>query len=179
MYNHSILIFSVYLHKFSRVYNTGTIIVSLNHTFKILNINKILKSHVKSSQAELLYSSVLLVPIRSVRVLPSLLPLFPASLEFLFTHIAEERTLTNSTWHVITIHSCDVTAGTENTASLLFRKPATDCDNRGVGWQHVDQNCYKIIVQGYYKSNIKYSYSLYGEQVEGRAICSSAAGMGR
>jgi hypothetical protein len=96
MYSHSILISSVDLHKSSRVYNTGTIIVSLNHTFKILNINKIFKSHVKSSEADLLYSSVLLVPIRSVRVLPSLLPLFPASLEILFTHIAEERTLTNS-----------------------------------------------------------------------------------
>jgi hypothetical protein len=43
--------------------NTETIAVSLDHTIQILNINKVLKSQVKSSQADLLYSSVLLVPI--------------------------------------------------------------------------------------------------------------------
>jgi hypothetical protein len=60
------------------MYNTGTIEVSLNHTLPIpLHYStQSLKSHVKSSQADLLYSSVLLLPIHSVRVLPPLLLLF-------------------------------------------------------------------------------------------------------
>jgi hypothetical protein len=48
------------------VYNTGTISVSLNHTLQILHINKVFNSHAKSSQANLLYSSVLLGPICSL-----------------------------------------------------------------------------------------------------------------
>jgi hypothetical protein len=45
--------------------NTETITISLNYTFQVLHINKVFKSHFKSSQADLLYSSVPLVPIRS------------------------------------------------------------------------------------------------------------------
>jgi hypothetical protein len=61
---HSTLLSSIYLHKSSRIYNT----VSLNHTLPIslsYSTHKIFKSHVKSSQADFLYSSVLLVPIHS------------------------------------------------------------------------------------------------------------------
>jgi hypothetical protein len=68
IYNHSTLISSVYLHLSSWIYNTGTIKVSLNHTLPISlhnSTHKVFKSHVKSSQAYVLYSSVLLVPIRS------------------------------------------------------------------------------------------------------------------
>jgi hypothetical protein len=64
---HSTLISSVYLHLPSRIYNTGTIKVSLNHTFLIslyYNTHTVFKSHVKSSHADFLYSSVLLAPIR-------------------------------------------------------------------------------------------------------------------
>jgi hypothetical protein len=39
----------------SRVYNTGAIAVSLNHTLPILHTNTVFKSHVKSSQADFLY----------------------------------------------------------------------------------------------------------------------------
>jgi hypothetical protein len=45
------------------MYNTGTIKVSLNHTLPIslhYSTHKAYKSHVKSSQADFLYSSVLL-----------------------------------------------------------------------------------------------------------------------
>jgi hypothetical protein len=65
---HSTLISSVYLHQSSRIYNTGAIKVSLNHTLPIplyYSTQKVFKAHVKSSLADLLYSSVLLVPIRS------------------------------------------------------------------------------------------------------------------
>jgi hypothetical protein len=68
IYNHSTLIFSVYLHWFSQIYNTGSIKVPINHTLPIslcYSTHKVFKSHVKSSQAELLYSSVVLVPIRT------------------------------------------------------------------------------------------------------------------
>jgi hypothetical protein len=44
---------------------TETITISLDYTLQVRHINKVFKSHVKSSQADLLYSSVLLVPIRS------------------------------------------------------------------------------------------------------------------
>jgi hypothetical protein len=37
---HSTLISSIYLHWSSRIYNTGTVIVSLNYTFQILHINE-------------------------------------------------------------------------------------------------------------------------------------------
>jgi hypothetical protein len=55
---HSTLISSVYIHS-SRIYHAGTIQVSLNHTFPIslyYSTHKAFKSHVKSSQADLLYS---------------------------------------------------------------------------------------------------------------------------
>jgi hypothetical protein len=48
--------------------NTETITVSLDYTQRVFN-----KSHVNSSQADLFYSSVRLVPICSVRALPPLL----------------------------------------------------------------------------------------------------------
>jgi hypothetical protein len=59
---HSTLLSSVYLHYFSRIYNTGTIKDSLNHTPNTLHYSahKVFRSHVKSSQADFLYSSVLL-----------------------------------------------------------------------------------------------------------------------
>jgi hypothetical protein len=65
---HSTLLSSVYLHDFSRIYNTGTIKVSLNHTLPIplhSGTRKVFTTHVKSSQADFLYSSVLRVAIRS------------------------------------------------------------------------------------------------------------------
>jgi hypothetical protein len=68
MYSHSTLISSVYLHYSSRIYNTGTVSVSLNQTLPIslhYSTHKVFKSHVKISQADFLYSSVLIVPIRS------------------------------------------------------------------------------------------------------------------
>jgi hypothetical protein len=71
---HSLLLFctslSVFLDQSSRGDNMGTITVALNDTLQILHINKIFKSHFKSSQADLLYSSVVLVPIHSVCMLP-------------------------------------------------------------------------------------------------------------
>jgi hypothetical protein len=60
---YSTLISSVYLHQSSRIYNTGTIKVSLNHTLPIplhYSTHKVFKSHVKYSQADFLYCSVLL-----------------------------------------------------------------------------------------------------------------------
>jgi hypothetical protein len=60
---HSTLASSFYLYYPSRIYNIGTIKVSLNHTLPIslyYSIHKVFKSHVKSSQADFLYSSVLL-----------------------------------------------------------------------------------------------------------------------
>jgi hypothetical protein len=60
--NHPTLISSVYLHQSSRIYNSGTIKISLNHTFPIrlhYTTRKVFKSHVKSLQADFLYSSVL------------------------------------------------------------------------------------------------------------------------
>jgi hypothetical protein len=68
IYYYSTLISSVYLHQSSRIYNTGTIKVSLNHTLPIslcYSTHKAFKSHVKFSQADRLYSSVPLVPICS------------------------------------------------------------------------------------------------------------------
>jgi hypothetical protein len=59
--NHSTLIFSVYFHysslsvSWQRIYNTGTIKVSLNHALPIslyYNTHKVFKSHVKSSQVD-------------------------------------------------------------------------------------------------------------------------------
>jgi hypothetical protein len=58
---HSTLIFSVYFHKSSlsvswqRIYNTGNIKVSLNHTLPIslyYSTHKVFKSHIKSSQVD-------------------------------------------------------------------------------------------------------------------------------
>jgi hypothetical protein len=57
---HSTLLASVHLHQSSRIYNTGTIKVSLNHTLSIslyYSTHEFFKSHVKSSQADFLYSS--------------------------------------------------------------------------------------------------------------------------
>jgi hypothetical protein len=57
---HSTLISSVYLHYSSRIYNTGTMKISLNHTIPIplyYSTHKVFKSQVKSSQADLLFSS--------------------------------------------------------------------------------------------------------------------------
>jgi hypothetical protein len=74
---HSNLIFSVYLRYFSRIYNTETIKVSLNHTLPIslcYSTYKVFKSHVKSSQTDFLYSSVLLQLTACVLCFSSLLP---------------------------------------------------------------------------------------------------------
>jgi hypothetical protein len=76
--NHSRLIYLVYLHQSSRIYNIGTIKVSLNHTLPIplhYNTYKVFKTQFKPSQVDFLCSSLLLAPIRSVRVLPPLLSL--------------------------------------------------------------------------------------------------------
>jgi hypothetical protein len=108
--------------------------VSLNHTLPTslcYCAHKVVKANVKSSEADLLYSSVLLVPIRSeLRAQGS-------------RYIAAERTWTYSKhtsyiiWslsnqsigasigttekacHVITIHFCDVAVNTETTTSSL------------------------------------------------------------
>jgi hypothetical protein len=58
---HSSLISSVYLHESSRIYNTGTIKVSVNHTLPIplhSSTRNVFKPRVKSSQADFLYSSI-------------------------------------------------------------------------------------------------------------------------
>jgi hypothetical protein len=60
---HSTLLSSVYLHWFSWIYNTGIIKVSPNHTLPIslyYSTYKVFKSHIKSSQADFLYSSAFL-----------------------------------------------------------------------------------------------------------------------
>jgi hypothetical protein len=65
---HSTLLSSVCLHKSSRISNTGTIKVSLNHTLPIplhYSTHNVFKARIKSSQADFLYSSVLLVQILS------------------------------------------------------------------------------------------------------------------
>jgi hypothetical protein len=65
---HSSPISSVYLHWSSRIYNAGTIKVTQNHKLAIplhSSTHKVFKSHVKSSQVDFLYSSLLLIPICS------------------------------------------------------------------------------------------------------------------
>jgi hypothetical protein len=51
---------------------TETITISLDYALQILHINEVFKTHSKSSQADLLYSAVLLVPIRSASLRLSL-----------------------------------------------------------------------------------------------------------
>jgi hypothetical protein len=87
--------------------------------------HKFFKSHAKSSQVDLLHSSVLLVPVHSVRVLPPLL----SSLEILLTYTSEERTcIAGNTCHVITTYSCVTSPRTRKTQlPLLLRNLATDC----------------------------------------------------
>jgi hypothetical protein len=69
IYYHSTPISSVCLHYSSPIYNTGTIKVSINYTLPIplhYSTHKVFKSHMKSSQADLFNSSVLLVQICSL-----------------------------------------------------------------------------------------------------------------
>jgi hypothetical protein len=96
--------------------------ISVNYTLQILRINKVLKSHVKSSQADLMYSSLLPVLIRSVRMLPPFLFIsLSLSLNYeLLRNIAEGRTSTSSK-HIsrdpYLLLACDISAGhAENTA---------------------------------------------------------------
>jgi hypothetical protein len=99
IYNHLTLIFSVYFHRSSlsvswqQIYNTGTIKVSLNYTLPILMYyctHKVYRSHTKSSQADFLYSSVLLKFIACL-LYSSSLPLYSSclllSLGILLTYI--------------------------------------------------------------------------------------------
>jgi hypothetical protein len=75
---HSTLISLVCLHWFSRIYNTGTIKVSLNHTLPIslhYSTHKAFKAHVISSQADVLYYSLLLELILACLLIRVLLPL--------------------------------------------------------------------------------------------------------
>jgi hypothetical protein len=61
-----VLGFSVYTsHLLATDLNREIITVSLDYTLQVLHINKVFKSNFKSSQADLLYSSVFLVPIPS------------------------------------------------------------------------------------------------------------------
>jgi hypothetical protein len=56
---HSTLIFSAYLHCSSRIYHTGTTQVWPHHTLPIslwYSTHKVFRSHVKSSQSDLLYT---------------------------------------------------------------------------------------------------------------------------
>jgi hypothetical protein len=76
--------------------NTETITVSLDYTHQVLHMKKIFKSHVKSSHADLLSSSVLLVPFRSVHMLLALHSVITASSGILLTYIAKGPTSTNS-----------------------------------------------------------------------------------
>jgi hypothetical protein len=117
-YNHSTLIFSVYLHQYSRVYNKGTIKVSLNHTLPIslsYSTHKVFKSHVKSWQADCLYTS-------STMNFPWLSPtenwLVPEPNEF--CHLYTRGTDTRRRKHMSRDHHSplhDVTADMENTFS--------------------------------------------------------------
>jgi hypothetical protein len=124
---HSTLLASVYLH--SRIYNTGTITVSLNHTLPIplrYSTHKVLKSHVKSSQADFFYSSVLLdlTACLLVRVLlPLLLTRICSEPSWTLIYIAAERTcITGNTCHVITTYCCVMSPRTRKTQlSLLLR----------------------------------------------------------
>jgi hypothetical protein len=83
-----------------RVYNTGTIKVSLNYTLPIslyYYTHKVFKSHVKSSQADFLYSSVLL-KLTACLLYSSSLPLYSSclllSLGILLTYIVVAQTQT-------------------------------------------------------------------------------------
>jgi ribonucleotide reductase beta subunit family protein with ferritin-like domain len=89
---YSTLISSVYLHYSSRIYNTGTMKVSLNHTLSIslcYCTHKVFKSQIKSSQASFLYSFVIL----KLAVLSSL-PLYSGHLlTYSLTHCPLLRNL--------------------------------------------------------------------------------------
>jgi hypothetical protein len=111
------LIFSVYFHLSSQIYDTGSINVSLNHTLPIplyYCIHKVFKSHVKSSQADFLFSS-------STTNFPWLSPtenwLVPEPNEF--CHLYGRGTDTHHRKHVSRDHHSplrDVTVDMENTA---------------------------------------------------------------
>jgi hypothetical protein len=115
--DHSTLISLVSLHQSSWIYNTETIKVSLNHTFPIslhYNTHKVFKSHIKSSQPDLLYSSLLLVATHSACFPCYYLSIaITVCLGILLTYIAEGQTSTNSK-HIsrdpCLLLLCDVTA---------------------------------------------------------------------
>jgi hypothetical protein len=103
---HSTLTFSVYFHCSSRIYHTGTIQGRLHHALPIslyYSTHKVFTSHVKSSQADLLFSSVLLVPIRSlVRVLlPRLL--FTRNWTKTVTAFTSHLELNWTLWNIISV----------------------------------------------------------------------------
>jgi hypothetical protein len=115
----STLISSVDLHLSSRIYNTETIQVSLNHTLSIslcCRTHKVFKSHVKSSQAHYLYSF-------STTNFPWLSPIenWLVPEPNYVTYIAEERTcITGNTYHVTTIHLCVTSTKAQKTQPHLL-----------------------------------------------------------
>jgi hypothetical protein len=128
---HSTLLSSVCLPYSSRIYNTGTIKVSLHHTLPIslhCSIPEVFKSHGKSSQPDFLYSSAFLVPIRSE----------------LSAHrsryIAAERTWTYSnTYDVIAIQPVYWRVDRTYRKHSFLYCCVLDRVYRAVAWQRVDQ----------------------------------------
>jgi hypothetical protein len=122
---YSALVFSVYFHgsslsvSWQRIYNTGTIKVSLNYTLPISlydSPHKVFKSHVKSSQADFLYSSVLLKLTAGLLACFCRLLLTPPAYCFSFgillTYVDAARTrLTENTCHVTATQPVNWRAG--------------------------------------------------------------------
>jgi hypothetical protein len=62
--------------------STQTITISLNHTFQVLHTNQLIYSDVSSSRADLLFSSVFLVPIRCLCLPASAAAIIHSSLNY-------------------------------------------------------------------------------------------------
>jgi hypothetical protein len=78
--------------------------VSLDHTHPVLHLNTVFRSHFNSSQADFLYSSVLLVPIRSAGVRLNFLRWIPSRISLRY---GPHRRHSLSCWNVFTepLHS--------------------------------------------------------------------------
>jgi hypothetical protein len=102
---------SVYFHwsplfvSWQRIYKLGTVNVSINHTFPILMYyctHKVLQSHVRSSQADFLYSSVLIQLTAILRPV-----IFPSeSSGIVITYLRDGHRPTVNTYHVTPTHYC-------------------------------------------------------------------------
>jgi hypothetical protein len=159
---HATPISSVYLHQSSRIYDTGTIKVSLYHTLPIslcYSTHNVFKSRVKSSQADLLYSSVLhqladtLQPLTAILVcvlLPLLLQLRNSA--HLYSRgtdmdhrkcVSRDHYPTSLLAHVARTYSKHMS---RDRYLLLCNVTAdTDCVYRAVTWQRIDLIRYSIL----------------------------------